>query len=122
MAVSKNTVTLSTFKKWPFANDFDVNISDGRVTSVVCKYCSEVDYKDFLIEARYRNIKGSALKLIENFRKEVTFIAHLLLIMLVTVFLFMIGVRTNFSLMLQVSIQYLLVNNLQHHCLEARNL
>ena len=40
MAVSKETM-LTTFKKWPLANDFDVNTSDGGVTSVVCKYCSD---------------------------------------------------------------------------------
>ena len=114
---------LSTFKKWPFANDFDVNTSDGRVTTVVCKYCSEIDYNDFLREARYSNIKGSALKSIVNFRKEVTYIAHLSLVMLATVILFIIGVKTNFCLTLQVPIQHLLLfNNLQHHSLEARNL
>ena len=59
MAVSKETM-LTTFKKWPLANDFDVNTSDGGVTSVVCKY---------------DNIKEGALKSIGNFCKEVTYIS-----------------------------------------------
>lgn len=73
MAVSKETM-LTTFKKWPLANDFDVNTSDGGVTSVVCKYCSDIDH-DFLREARYDNIKEGALKSIANFCKEVTYIS-----------------------------------------------
>lgn len=72
MAVSKETM-LTTFKKWPFSNDFDVNTYRG-VTSVVCKYCSDRDH-DFLRGARYSNIKGSALESIGNFCKEVTYIS-----------------------------------------------
>ena len=74
MAESKETVMLSTFKKWPFSDDFNVDTSDGKVVSVMCKYCSEIDYNAFLREARYHNIKGSALKSIENYRKKVTYI------------------------------------------------
>ena len=40
----------------------------------MCKYCSEIDYNAFLREAGYRNIKGSALKSIENYHKKVTYI------------------------------------------------
>ena len=57
MAASKETVMLSTFKKRPFANDFDINTSDGRVTFEVCKYCSDIDYNDFLREARFLTLK-----------------------------------------------------------------
>ena len=57
-----------TFKKWPFPADFNIKTQDGKLPSVVCKYCSEVDYNDFMREARYQNIYGSALKSIKNFQ------------------------------------------------------
>ena len=63
----KNSMLL-TFKKWPFPADFNIKTQDRKLPSVVCKYCSEVDYNDFMWEARYQNIYGSALKSIKNFQ------------------------------------------------------
>ena len=71
---NKESVYVAAFKKWPFQSDFDIAAEDGKVTSVLCKYCSEMEYNAFMWEARARNIKGSALKSVENFRNAVTYI------------------------------------------------
>ena len=63
-----------TFKTWSFQSDFDITVEDGKVTSVLCKYCSEMEYNTFMWEARARNIKGSALKSVNNVRNAVTYI------------------------------------------------
>ena len=65
---------MATFKKWPFPSDFDITVEDGKVTSALCKYCSEMEYNAFMREAKARNIKGPALKSVENFRNAVTYI------------------------------------------------
>ena len=43
----KETVSITNFKKWPFANDFRIETEDGKVLSVLCKYHSKVEYNDF---------------------------------------------------------------------------
>ena len=58
----KETVSINTFKKRPFVNDFRIEIEDGKVLSASSKYCSEVEYNDFMPEAKSRKIKGSALR------------------------------------------------------------
>ena len=74
MALKKETVLFATYKKWPFSTDFKVECEEGKVTSALCKYCPEVEYNAFMCEARTRNIRGSALKSVENFRNPVTYI------------------------------------------------
>ena len=44
----KETVSITTFKKWPFANDFGIETEDCKVLPALCKYCSEVEYNDLL--------------------------------------------------------------------------
>ena len=62
--------SITTFKKWPFVNDFRIETKDGKVLSLCFKqYCSEVEYNDFMWEAWSRNIKGSALKSFFSFKK-----------------------------------------------------
>ena len=39
----KETVSITTFKKWPFANDFRIETEDGKVLSALCKYRSIVE-------------------------------------------------------------------------------
>ena len=43
----KETVSITTFKKWPFANDFRIETEYGKDLPVLCKYCSKVEYNDF---------------------------------------------------------------------------
>ena len=70
----RETLSITTFKKWPFASDFRIETEDGKVLSALCKYCSEVEYNDFMRETRSRNIKDSALKSICFFQESVTYI------------------------------------------------
>ena len=63
----KETITITTFTKWPFANDFRIETEDGKVLSVLCKCCSEVEYNDYMQE-------GPTLKSICFFRESVTYI------------------------------------------------
>ena len=62
-------VSITTFKKWPFTNDLRIETEDGKFLSALGKYCSEVDYNDFMRE-------GSALKSICFFRVSVRYIYH----------------------------------------------
>ena len=36
----KKTAMVLTFKKWPFPAGFNIKTQDGKLPSVVCKYCS----------------------------------------------------------------------------------
>ena len=63
----KETITVTTFKKLPFMNDFRIETEDGKLLSALCKYCFKLEYNDYMREARSRNFKGSALKLIGFF-------------------------------------------------------
>ena len=60
----KETVSIGTFKKWPFHSDFEIRCEDGKVVAALCKYCSEVKYNELIRKAKSRNIKGSALAII----------------------------------------------------------
>ena len=64
---------VATFKKRPFHSEFEIFCEDGKVTSALCKYCSEVEY-EFMHEAKGRKIKGSALLSVENIHQSVTYI------------------------------------------------
>ena len=70
----KETASITTFKKWSFANKFRIETEDGKVLCALCKYCSEVEHNDFIREAMSRNIKGFALKSSYFFRESVTYI------------------------------------------------
>ena len=50
----KETASITTFKKWSFANKFRIETEDGKVLS------AEVEHNDFMRETRSRNIKGFA--------------------------------------------------------------
>ena len=54
--VRKKPYQSALFDKWPFANDFRTETVDEKVLSAVCKYCSKVDYNDFMREAGSRNL------------------------------------------------------------------
>ena len=60
----KETVSITIFKKWPFANEFRIETKDGKVLSALCRYCSEVEYNDCIREI-------SALKSIFFFSSHV---------------------------------------------------
>ena len=70
---NKESVCVATFKKRPFQPDFNITAEDGKITSALCKYCSEMEYNAFMWEVRARNIKGSAWKSVENFQNAVTY-------------------------------------------------
>ena len=76
MAESSKNVREATFKKWPFASNFTYEVKDGIAISVKCKYCSEVECNKFFCEAKRRNLKGQALKSLESYRSNVTYIHH----------------------------------------------
>ena len=63
----KETVNITTFKKWPFVNDLGIQTGDGKALSALCKYCSKVEYNDCMRA-------GSALKLTCFFQESVTYI------------------------------------------------
>ena len=48
-------------KKWSFENDFIIETKDGKLLSALCKYYSEVEYNNFMQDARSRNIKRLCL-------------------------------------------------------------
>ena len=66
----KETESITTFKKWPFADDFRIETDDGKVLSALCKYCSKVECNDFMLEAMSGNIKLSSLKSICFFSRK----------------------------------------------------
>lgn len=70
----QETVSVSTFKKWPFHSDFLIETEDGKVKSATCKYCSEIDYQDLMREAKYRGLKGQILKSLNYYREKVSYI------------------------------------------------
>ena len=74
MASKKETVLFATYKKWLFSSDVEAEFVEGKVICAVCKYYPEVEYSSFMCEARIRNIRGSALTSVENFRNPVTYI------------------------------------------------
>ena len=57
----ERNLPITAFKYWPFANDFRIETDDEQVLFALCKYCSKVEYNDFMRELRSRNIKCSAL-------------------------------------------------------------
>ena len=42
--MDRETVRVSTFKKWPFASDYSYEHNDNGVTKATCKYCSDVPF------------------------------------------------------------------------------
>ena len=58
--------SISTFKKWPFKKDFIIECENGKVTSALCKYCSEVSYDELMRGAKSRGLKGSVLNQIHG--------------------------------------------------------
>ena len=79
----QETVSISTFKKWPFEKDFIIECENGKVTSALCKYCSEVSYDELMREAKYRGLKGSVLNSVNYYRDKVTYIHNSLSISLI---------------------------------------
>ena len=53
---------------------FYVECEEGKMVSAVCKYCPEIEHNTFMCEAWTRNLKGYALKSVENFRNQGTYI------------------------------------------------
>ena len=56
--IRKNPVSITTFKKWPFANDFRIETEDVKGLSALCKYCPKVEYDDFMGQARSTTLKA----------------------------------------------------------------
>ena len=59
-----------TFFKWPFTSDFTYEVKDGIVVSVTCKYCTQIEGKKLMTEARICELRGKALSQIEKLREK----------------------------------------------------
>ena len=46
----KETISITTFKKWPFSNDFRIETEDGKSLSALRKFCFKVEYTCFYKE------------------------------------------------------------------------
>ena len=63
----KETISITTFKKWPFANDFRIETEDRKVPSALCKYRSEVEYNDFHVRGKFcKNSTNESILLVGN--------------------------------------------------------
>ena len=63
----KETISITTFKKWPFANDFRIETKDGKVLSALCKYCSDMEYNDFHARGKFcKNSVNEGILLVGN--------------------------------------------------------
>ena len=70
----QETISISMFKKCPFEKDFIIKCENGKVTSALCKYCSEVSYNELMREAKCRGLKGSVLHSVNYYHNKVTYI------------------------------------------------
>ena len=59
-------VKKQTFFKGTFASVFTYEVEDGIVVSVACKYCTQIEGKKLMTEARIRGLRGKALSQIEK--------------------------------------------------------
>ena len=63
----KETISITTFKKWPFANDFRIETEGGKVLSALWKYRSEVEYNDFPARGKFcKNSVNEGILLVGN--------------------------------------------------------
>ena len=79
----QETVSISTFKEWPFEEEFIIECENGKVTPALCKYYSEVSYDELMREAKYRGLTGSVLNSVNYYCDKVTYIHNSLLISLI---------------------------------------
>ena len=64
---NKETVSITTFKKWPFTNDFRIETEDGKVLSALQKYCSKVEYNEFHERGKFcKNSVNESILLVGN--------------------------------------------------------
>ena len=59
--MSSETVSLETFKKWPFASHFEAEVDEeNQISNLKCVTCSTY-WQEIQNEARRRNVRGVAL-------------------------------------------------------------
>ena len=75
MAAKKESVRKSTFLQWPFASDFNYEEKDGIISSLTCKFCTQVGGKKLSAEAKVRGLRGKTLSQIEKLG-ETTYYVH----------------------------------------------
>ena len=79
MCEKQETIPVSTFKKRSFGNDFTLESETEKVVSVLCKYCSSINYNNLVQKAKYQNLKGSVFKSVNftvTYEKLQMFISH----------------------------------------------
>ena len=61
MAEPGASVSLKSFNKWPFKDDFEFKAEQGRVVWVKCKFCSLLNRETYLNEAKRKGLKITVL-------------------------------------------------------------
>ena len=72
---NSESVRETTFKKWSFADEFDIVKKNGElVVEIICKYCPNIDIEQMTTEVVYRKIKGSVLSSLKSYHSPVTYV------------------------------------------------
>ena len=74
MSAKQESVSVVTFKAWPFSSDFSFACKDGQVAAATCKYCSLVATEKFESEMVRRNLCGKISESAKNYLQEVYYI------------------------------------------------
>ena len=75
MAEQRGSVSLKSFTKWPFKDDFEIRVEQGQVVWAKCKFCSVIILREtYINEAKRRGLKGKALSGTVSYSDGVTYI------------------------------------------------
>ena len=74
MAEQRGSVSLKSFTKWPFKDDFEIRVEQGQVVWAKCKFCSVILRETYINEAKRRGLKGKALGGTVRYSDGVTYI------------------------------------------------
>ena len=74
MAEQRGSVSLKSFTKWPFKDDFEIRVEQGQVVWAKCKFCSVILRDTYINEAKGRGLKGKALSGTVSYSDGVTYI------------------------------------------------
>ena len=72
MAEQRGSVSLKSFTKWPFKDDFEIRVEQGQVVW----FCSVILRETYINEAKRRGLKGKALSGTVSYSDGVTYIHH----------------------------------------------
>ena len=74
MAEQRGSVSLKSFTKWPFKDDFETRVEQGQVAWAKCKFCSVILQETYINEAKRRGLKGKALSSNVSYSDGITYI------------------------------------------------